>query len=81
VRVEQARDATGRLLVTFLVADTAPATISLAEIEQRDGQRGLGIVRDLVRRWGGHLIVRPEPAPFVKAIGAAFPVALPAVAG
>jgi hypothetical protein len=48
--------------------------VSLEQIEQRNGQRGLGIVRDLVRRWGGHLIVRGESAPFVKAIGAAFPV-------
>ena len=57
------------------MADSAPATVSLDEIEQRDGDRGLGIVRDLVRRWGGHLVVRREPPPFVKAIGAAFPVA------
>jgi Tfp pilus assembly protein PilF len=74
LRVEEGRDAAGRQLVTFLVADSAPATLSLADIEQRDGQRGLGIVRDLVRRWGGYLVVRPEPAPFVKAVGAAFPL-------
>jgi tetratricopeptide (TPR) repeat protein len=74
VRVEEQRDATGRRLVTVVVADSAAATVSLEQIEQRNGQRGLGIVRDLVRRWGGHLIVRGESAPFVKAIGAAFPV-------
>jgi tetratricopeptide (TPR) repeat protein/signal transduction histidine kinase len=75
VRVEEGHDAAGRRLVTFLVADSAPATVALDEIEQRDGQRGLGIVRDLVRRWGGHLVVRREPAPFHKAIGASFPIA------
>ena len=75
VRVEEGHDAAGRRLVTFLVADSAPTTVALDEIEQRDGQRGLGIVRDLVRRWGGHLVVRREPAPFHKAIGASFPIA------
>jgi tetratricopeptide (TPR) repeat protein len=75
VRVEEGHDAAGRRLVTFLVADSAPTTVALDDIEQRDGQRGLGIVRDLVRRWGGHLVVRREPPPFSKAIGAAFPVA------
>jgi signal transduction histidine kinase len=63
-------------MVTVLVADSAPHTPTPAEIEARDGQRGLGIVRDLVRRWGGHLVVRPEPAPLVKAIGASFPAAI-----
>jgi Flp pilus assembly protein TadD len=75
VQVEERRDATGRRLITLLVADSAPATVSLDQIEQRNGQRGLGIVRDLVRRWGGHLVVRGEDAPFVKAIGASFPIA------
>jgi signal transduction histidine kinase len=73
VRVEQQRDATGRRMVTFLVADSAAGAVSLEQIEQREVQRGLGIVRDLVRRWGGHVVVQDEPAPFVKAIGAAFP--------
>jgi hypothetical protein len=74
LRVEETQDAAGRRLVTFLVADSAPTTVALDEIERRDGGRGLGIVRDLVRRWGGHLVVRREPAPFYKAIGAAFPL-------
>jgi signal transduction histidine kinase len=74
LRVEESQDAAGRRLVTFLVADSAPGTIALDEIERRAGDRGLGIVRDLVRRWGGHLVVRREPPPFKKAIGAAFPV-------
>jgi signal transduction histidine kinase len=75
VRVDQARDATGRLMVALLVADSAAPTVTLQEIDRRDGQRGLGLVRDLVRRWGGHLVVNPQPPPFVKAIGASFPVA------
>jgi hypothetical protein len=62
-------------MVSLLVADSAQSTLSLDDIEQRDSQRGLGIVRDLVRRWGGYMIVREEPAPFVKSIGAAFPAA------
>jgi signal transduction histidine kinase len=75
VRVERETDVTGRQLVTILVADSAPHTPMLADIEQRDGQRGLGLVRDLTRKWGGHLAIRNEPAPLVKAIGASFPVA------
>jgi hypothetical protein len=49
--------------------------LSLDDIEQRDSQRGLGIVRDLVRRWGGYMIVRDETAPLVKSVGAVFPAA------
>jgi tetratricopeptide (TPR) repeat protein len=75
VRIEREADVTGRQLVTVLVADSAAGTPTLAEIEQRDGQRGLGLVRDLTRRWGGHLVVRAEAAPLVKAIGACFPAA------
>ncbi len=75
LRVEETQDAAGRRLVTFLVADSAPTSVALDDIERRDGDRGLGIVRDLVRRWGGHLVVRRESPPFYKAIGAAFPIA------
>lgn len=73
VRIEQERDVTGRRLVSLLVADSAPESITMDSIEKRDRQRGLGIVRDLVRRWGGYLILRDEPAPLSKALGAAFP--------
>jgi signal transduction histidine kinase len=76
VRLEEERDAVGRRMVTLLVADSSPATLALEDIERRDGQRGLGIVRDLVRRWGGHLVVRPERPPLTKAIGASFPRAV-----
>jgi len=74
-RVDLDRDVTGRRMVSLLVADSAKGTLSLDDIEQRDSQRGLGIVRDLVRRWGGYMIVRKEPSPFVKSVGAAFPAA------
>ena len=77
VRIEGETDVTGRRLIKVLVADSAPGGPTLAEIEERDGQRGLGIVRDLARRWGGHLVLRPEPAPLVKAIGVALPAAAP----
>jgi hypothetical protein len=73
VRVEQETDVTGRQLVTLLVADSAPHAPLLADIEARDGQRGLGLVRDLTRKWGGHLAIRNEAAPLVKAIGVSFP--------
>jgi hypothetical protein len=73
IRIEREADVTGRQLVTVLVADSAPRVPTLAEIEERDGQRGLGLVRDLTRRWGGHLVVRREAPPLVKAIGACFP--------
>jgi Flp pilus assembly protein TadD len=75
LRVDMDRDATGRRMVSLLVADSAKGTLSLDDIEQRDSQRGLGIVRDLARRWGGFMIVREETAPFVKSIGATFPAA------
>jgi hypothetical protein len=48
--------------------------VTLEEIDGRDGQRGLGLVRDLVRRWGGHLVVLSEAPPLVKGIGAVFPL-------
>jgi tetratricopeptide (TPR) repeat protein len=77
VRVERETDVTGRQLVTILVADSAPHAPMLTpgDIDKRDGQRGLGLVRDLTRKWGGHLAVRNEAAPLVKAIGASFPAA------
>jgi tetratricopeptide (TPR) repeat protein len=75
LRVDLDRDVTGRRMVSLVVADSAKGELSLDSIEQRDSQRGLGIVRDLVRRWGGFMVVRNEPAPFVKSIGAVFPAA------
>ena len=75
LRVDLDRDVSGRHMVSLLVADSAKSTLSLDDVEQRDSQRGLGIVRDLVRRWGGYMLVREEPAPFVKSVGAAFPAA------
>jgi hypothetical protein len=77
VRVEREVDVTGRHLVTVLVADSDPRIPTLAEIEERDGQRGLGLVRDVTRRWGGHLVIRREAPPLVKAIGVCFPGAAP----
>ena len=76
LHLESGRDITGRRLVSLLVADSSPVILSLTDIEARDGQRGLGIVRDSVRRWGGHLVVRSEPAPLCKSIGVVFPAAV-----
>jgi signal transduction histidine kinase len=73
IKVREERDAAGRRMITMVVADSARALVTLQEIDGRDGQRGLGLVRDLVRRWGGHLVVLSEAPPLVKGIGAAFP--------
>jgi signal transduction histidine kinase len=74
VRVDRERDVTGRQSVTLFVGDAAPEPLSLEAIEARESGRGLAIVRDLVRQWRGHLVVRPEPAPLVKLVGACFPL-------
>ena len=65
---------TGRQWVTLLVGDSAPAALTLESIEAHESGRGLAIVRDLVRAWRGHLVVRSEPAPLVKLVGASFPL-------
>jgi tetratricopeptide (TPR) repeat protein len=74
VRVERARDVTGRQEVSLAVGDSAPAALTLEAIEGRESGRGLAIVRDLVREWRGHLVVRPDALPFTKAVGACFPL-------
>jgi len=74
VRVDRERDVTGRQSVTLFVGDAAPAPLSLEAIEARESGRGLAIVRDLVRQWRGHLVVRPETAPLTKLVGACFPL-------
>jgi signal transduction histidine kinase len=74
VRVDREREVTGRQVVTLSVADSAAEPLTLEAIEARESGRGLAIVRDLVRQWRGHLIVRPETAPFVKQVGACFPL-------
>ena len=74
IRADRERDVTGRQWVTLLVGDSAPAPLTLESIEVRESGRGLAIVRDLVRAWRGHLVVRPESAPLVKLVGASFPL-------
>jgi tetratricopeptide (TPR) repeat protein len=74
IRADRERDVTGRQWVTLLVGDSAPAALTMESIEVRESGRGLAIVRDLVRAWRGHLVVRPEPAPLVKLVGASFPL-------
>jgi hypothetical protein len=73
VRVDRERDVTGRQAVTLLVGDSAAAPLTEETIEARESGRGLAIVRDLVRQWRGHVVVRPQTAPFSKAVGACFP--------
>ena len=74
MRADRERDVTGRQWVTLLVGDSAAAPLTLEAIEARESGRGLAIVRDLVRAWRGHLVVRPEPAPLSKLVGASFPL-------
>ena len=74
VRIDRERDVTGRQVVRLLIGDSAAAALTLEAIDARESGRGLAIVRDLVRQWRGHLIVRAEPAPFSKQVGACFPI-------
>ena len=74
VRIDRARDVTGRQEVSLALGDSAPAPLTLEIIEARESGRGLAIVRDLVREWRGHLVVRPEAVPFTKVVGACFPL-------
>jgi len=73
VRLAEERDAAGRRMVALLVGDSSARGLTLEAIESRESGRGLAIVRDLTREWNGHLIVRPEAAPWTKAVGACFP--------
>lgn len=73
VRVGEERDATGRRLLILLVGDSARGELTLETVERRESGRGLSILRDLVHEWRGHLIVRPENAPWTKGVGACFP--------
>jgi tetratricopeptide (TPR) repeat protein len=73
VRLDREQDVTGRPLVTLFVGDSAVRVPTLDAIEARESGRGLAIVRDAVRLWRGHLVVRTESAPLSKLIGACFP--------
>jgi tetratricopeptide (TPR) repeat protein len=73
VRLESGRDPMGRRQVVLVVRDASPQPLQEADIDQRPSDRGLGIVRETVRRWGGQVFVRPESAPFSKAVGVRFP--------
>jgi tetratricopeptide (TPR) repeat protein len=73
VRLGEERDAAGRNLTVLLIGDSAAGGVSIESIERRESGRGLALVRDLVREWQGHLVVRDEEPPWTKAVGAAFP--------
>jgi signal transduction histidine kinase len=74
VRVERARDVTGRQEVSLALGDSAAASLTLEAIEARESGRGLAIVRDIVREWRGHMVVRQDALPFTKIVGACFPL-------
>jgi tetratricopeptide (TPR) repeat protein len=73
VRVEHGRDITGRRTVSLFVADSSPETLDGETIEKRPADRGLGIVRETARTWGGEIRLREEALPLRKAIGVTFP--------
>jgi tetratricopeptide (TPR) repeat protein len=73
VRVEDGRDGTGRRTVSLVVADSSPDPLAAEVIEQRPPDRGLGIVRETARTWGGEIVVRGEAAPFTKSVEVRFP--------
>jgi tetratricopeptide (TPR) repeat protein len=74
VRIDRSRDVTGRQEVSLALGDSAPAPLTLETIETRESGRGLAIVRDLVREWRGHMLVRPDALPYTKAVEACFPL-------
>jgi tetratricopeptide (TPR) repeat protein len=74
VRIDRSRDVTGRQEVSLSLGDSATSPLTLETIEARESGRGLAIVRDLVREWRGHMVVRPEAVPFTKVVGASFPL-------
>jgi tetratricopeptide (TPR) repeat protein len=74
IRVDRERDVTGRQVVNLSVGDSAGTPLTLEAIEARESGRGLAIVRDLVRQWRGHMVVRAEAPPFAKQVGACFPL-------
>jgi tetratricopeptide (TPR) repeat protein len=73
VRVEQGRDRTGRRTVSLMVVDSSPRPLREEDIETRAADRGLGIIRETARRWGGQIFVRPESVPYNKAVGVHLP--------
>ena len=73
IRVEQGRDSTGRRTVTLVIADTSPQHLDEEMIGRRPADRGLGIVRETARTWGGEIILREESPPFRKSVGVRFP--------
>ena len=73
VRVEQGRDSTGRRIVSLLVRDSSSGLLDSDAIQTRPADRGLGIVREATRTWGGTMVIRCETAPFCKAVGVSFP--------
>jgi len=75
VRAGEERDAAGRRLLVLAVADSSQQALTMEMIESRESGRGLAIVRDLVHEWRGHLALRPDEAPYAKAVAACFPAA------
>ncbi|MSP90628.1 MAG: hypothetical protein EXR79_02300 [Myxococcales bacterium] len=71
---------TGLEGVAVAVKDCAPGDLDDARIRSAPVERGLGLCRDLVERHEGSLDVRPEPAPWRKALVVRLPRADPPAA-
>jgi tetratricopeptide (TPR) repeat protein len=72
VRVEQSRDSMGKRVVSLLIADSSSQPLEVVDIDNRPADRGLGIVRETTRAWGGEIIAHDEPSPFRKIVGVRF---------
>ena len=53
-------------------ATSGEQALEVVDIDNRPADRGLGIVREATRAWGGEIITLDEPAPFHKSIGVRF---------
>lgn len=74
ISIAQQRDVTGQKQVEMVVFDSSPQSLTLDAIEARESGRGLALIRDLTRRWRGHVVLRSGQPPYTKAMGACFPL-------
>ncbi|HMA91735.1 MAG TPA: hypothetical protein VKP30_03570, partial [Polyangiaceae bacterium] len=72
VALVHASDFTGQPLVRLEISDNAPGEVREEAIEAQSPGRGLGIVRDTVRDWNGHLVVRRGNEAHRKSVGVEF---------
>lgn len=73
VRAARERDDLGRTLLTISIGDTVKDPLTMAMIDARPADRGLGIVNEVVKRWRGQLELRSEISPWIKSVALCFP--------